>query len=97
MSRPSLAATVTISPDVVFRELDGEMVILDLQSGTYFGLDDVGARAWSLMAEHGSLQAVFDTLHREYDVTAAVLEDDLLDLVTQLTVKGLARVSRASA
>ena len=39
------------SPDVVFRDLDGEAVILDLVSGTYFGLNEVGTRVWRLVDE----------------------------------------------
>ena len=39
------------SPDVVFRDLEGEAVILDLASGTYFGLNEVGTRVWRMVDE----------------------------------------------
>ena len=74
MTRISLENTFTVSKDAVFRDLDGEAVILDLQSGTYFGLNAVGAHIWQLMERHGTLQAVFDDLCREYDAAPAVLE-----------------------
>ncbi|MBI4270368.1 MAG: PqqD family protein [Candidatus Rokubacteria bacterium] len=93
MQRPTLAAVVQISPDVVFRELDGGMVILNLAGGTYYGLDEVGTRAWTLIRDGGALGPVFEALQSEYDVAPSVLERDLLDLVGRLCEKGLASVS----
>lgn len=86
---------VTISQDVVFRELDGEAVILNLQTGTYFGLDEVGTRIWNLIHRHGSLRQAFETLLEEYQVAPEVLEGDLFRLVGELCEKGLVNVPRA--
>lgn len=92
MSRISLDHTFAISKDAIFRDLDGEAVILDLQSGTYFGLNAVGAHIWQLMERHGTLQAVFDNLCREYDAAPAVLEQDLIALVARLLEARLGEV-----
>ena len=89
----SLRDSIAVPPDVVFRELDGEAVILNLDSGIYFGLDEVGTRIWQLIGEHGLLQTVFDAMCREYDVAPDTLERDLLSLVDELCTKGLGRVS----
>jgi len=97
MSRPTLASRVTLNSDVAFRELDGELVILNLETGIYFGLDPVGARTWKLIEHHGSLGAVLEVLCSEYDAPPAVLERDLLELVDQLCGKGLTRVAASSA
>jgi len=91
----SLDSVVTISEEAVSRELDGEAVILELESGTYFGLNPVGTRVWALIGQHSSLRGVFDVLRREYDVAPDVLESDLVGLVEQLRAKGLVHVSRA--
>ena len=88
----SLRDTLQIAPDVVSRELDGEIVVLNLESGTYFGLDAVGARVWQLLQEDGALQKVFDAMHTEFDVAADTLEQDLLSLVGELCERGLSRV-----
>ena len=80
---------VTISREVLFQELDGEAVLLDLASESYFGLDDVGTRIWQLLQEHGSLRTVFDTMLDEYDVEPARLEEDLLKHVGDLADAGL--------
>jgi len=89
----SLRDSLAVAPDVVFRELDGEAVILNLESGIYFGLDQVGTRIWQLIQEHGSLQKVFETMCDEYDVGSDTLERDLLQLVDELYAKGLVRAS----
>ena len=85
----SLQDTVRISEDVVFRELDGEAVLLNLASGVYFGLNDVGTRIWSLLAEDGALRSVFEAMKQQYDVPPERLEKDLLELVEQMRSKGL--------
>ena len=84
-----LDMTVTPSDDAVFRELEGESVLLNLETGMYYGLDAVGTRAWQLAAADGSLRAVRDALVDEYDAEPAVIERDLLALADALVGKGL--------
>lgn len=93
MPRISLGDTFVISQDAVFRDLDGEAVILDLNAGTYFGLNEVGTRIWRLLAENGNLRAVFDALRAEYDATPDTLERDLLALVSRLVEARLGQVT----
>jgi hypothetical protein len=85
----ALESRVSIPDAVVFRELDGEAVVLNIDSGIYFGLDDVGTRMWMLMAELQTLAAVRDALAAEFDAPADQLARDLLAFVEQLQAKGL--------
>ena len=78
-----------ISDDVVFRDLAGEVVLLNLATGTYFGLDAVGTRIWHLIAEHGSKETVIDALLAEYEVADDQLRRDLDDLIGRLREQGL--------
>src|SRR5438067_9879715 len=96
MSRLTLSSVITINPDVTFRELDGEIVILNLETGIYFGLDAVGARTWRLIGDHGSLGVVFDALRSEYDAVPLVLERDLLQLVDHVSAKELTGIAAMS-
>ena len=89
---PGLTDRLTVSPDVVFREIEGEAVLLELESGTYFGLNAVGTRIWSLIQERDSLRSVLDAMTAEYDASPEMLERDLLRLSAELCAKGLARV-----
>lgn len=85
----TLAASLRVADDVVFRELDGEAVILNLASGVYFGLDQVGTRIWQLIEQHGGLDKVLEALREEYDAAPDALERDLVVLASQLVDKGL--------
>jgi len=85
----SLDRSVRVGKDVVFRELDGEAVILNLETGTYFGLDTVGTRIWQFCRDHGSLRSVWQAMQREFDAPAEELQADLLAFVDELSSRGL--------
>lgn len=78
-----------IPDDVVFRDLAGESVLLNLSTGTYFGLDAVGTRLWHLLKEHGSSAAAIAALQHEYAVDEPRLRRDVDAVITQLLAKGL--------
>ena len=92
MRAATLENTFILSKDALFRDLNGEAVILDVDSGTYFGLNAVGTRVWQLIEQHGRLAAVFDELCREYEVAPDKLETDLLELVSRLAEARLGEV-----
>lgn len=89
MTSVPLDASLRIPDEVIFRELDGEAVVLNLDTGIYFGLDAVGTRIWRLLEEHKSLRTVLDTLADEYEATPDRLQRDLLAFVERLNGKGL--------
>jgi hypothetical protein len=91
--KPSLPTQVEISPEALFQELEGETVLLNLQSERYYGLDDVGTRMWQLLAENGDVTAAFAQLLKEYDVDAARLEADLATLIGRLAEAGLLTIT----
>ena len=85
-----LSDKVAISADVVAREVSGELVLLNLDSGTYFGLNPVGGRVWALVEEQPrTLQEVSAVLQEEFAVSAEEAESDLLQLAADLHQHGL--------
>ena len=92
MTPLSLDQAVRISDDTVFRELNGEAVLLQLDAGMYYGLDAVATRMWQLIGEHGHLRAVFDAALVEFEIDAATLERDLLHLIGELESRRLITV-----
>ena len=90
---PTLASRVRVNDDVLFQELQGEAVVLNLKSGFYFGLDPVVTRIWQLFAAHELLSEIAQTIVAEYDVTEDRSAADLLALVTDLERNGLITVS----
>lgn len=91
----SIDAVVSVGKDLVSSRLADEVVILDLKSGVYHGLEAVGARAWELMAEPTPVRDVRDALLDEYEVEPARCEGDLLRLLEELNSHGLVEVRAA--
>ena len=88
----SLSQQAKPSDDVLFQEVGGEAVLLNLASESYFGLDPVGTRIWVLLTEDATLQRAFDILCDEYEVEPERLQADLLGLVDKLAEAGLVQV-----
>jgi hypothetical protein len=79
-----------VSDDVVAREVAGEMVLLDLASGLYFGLNPVGSRIWARLSQGAcSLAELCDLIEAEFDAPRAVIEQDIVALARQLAEKKL--------
>ncbi len=88
-SEDGLACEAKISPEVLFRELAGEAVLLDLKSQRYFGLDEVGTRIWQLLDERRQTGGLLEALLDEFDVEEARLRRDLRAFLHRLTDAGL--------
>ena len=76
--------------------MDGEVVILDLQSGTYYGLDVVGASVWTLIEQPVCLGAIREAIMSEYDVDAETCDRDILAFLDKMQAVGLVEVSNGA-
>ena len=81
--------TFRISAEVLSQEVSGEMVLLDLKSEEYLGLNEVGARIWQLLQDGKDLREIGDILVGEYDVSRDELDSDINRLVGELRDAGL--------
>ena len=86
-----------VSASTLYREVQGEAVLLHLDSGEYFGLDEVANRIWQLIVEKGDLHEVEAAMLEEFDVDQAVLSSDLGRVVDELVSKRLIEIEHASA
>ncbi len=68
-------------------------MILNLETGLYFGLDAVGTTIWNRLRERSSLREVLNDVLLEYDVAPDVATADLLRLAGELVSKGLLQVA----
>lgn len=82
---------VFVAGDIHVRSFDGDLVILDLARGDYFGVNEVGARLWAGLAGGKSPREIARELGAEYDVDEDVLLADLVRLTSELLAKGLVR------
>src|SRR5260221_10239722 len=80
----SFSERVRMAPDVRFRLVGEEGVLLNLQTEQYLGLNTVGTRMWSVLGGAGSIQEAYDELLKEYEVEPAQLRTDLEEFIDQL-------------
>ena len=85
----TLSQKFTIPGQVMARTVGDETVILDLASGTYFGLDPVGARVWQLIGEGKALAEICETMLEEYEVAQEQLQADVMRLAAELAERSL--------
>jgi hypothetical protein len=85
----SFACKVVVPDTVLFRELEGCGVLLNLTTESYLSLDDVGTRMWTLFTTEPSIQAAYDKLLTGYDVAPDVLRRDVVTLLNQMLEHGL--------
>jgi hypothetical protein len=81
-----------IRQDVLWNKVEGDVVILNLESGIYFSLSGVGCRFWELIAEGVSREDAVQRLTAEYKVDASQLESDLDALLRELSIEGLVSI-----
>ena len=84
-----LSDKATIPEEVLARQVGEEVVILNLTSGTYFGLDPVGARIWQLMSDGKTLAEICDGMQAEYAVSREDIERDVIDIAQALCARQL--------
>ena len=88
----TLNDTLRIPDNVASRKLEDETVLLNLETGIYFGLDVIGSRFLELLEKNGKIGLAHQTMLEEFDVAPEILEADLLRLCSEMRSKGLLEV-----
>lgn len=65
-------------------DLDGEKVMMNLNKGKYYGLNNVGSRIWELAENQISISDIVKVLKSEYDVESNTCETSVLDFISKL-------------
>ncbi|HLO76071.1 MAG TPA: PqqD family peptide modification chaperone [Magnetospirillum sp.] len=88
----SIENRIVINQDLLSTELDGETVMMDVESGQYYTLNAVGSRIWQELAAPTSVDVLCIRLEEEYDATPDVLREGVLRFLNQMLEKRLIRV-----
>ncbi len=89
----ALNDSVIPSADVVVTELEGEAVLLDMETKLYFTLNSTGAFIWKAISKGLTLEQVAEQLTQEYDVCHDYAKQCVLDLVSTLLKERLVKSS----
>ena len=87
----SLDARFKVAGDIHVRTFDGELVILDLARGDYFGVNELGARLWEGLVAGKTPREIAAEIQGDYDVAQETLLADLDKLTSDLVTRGLLR------
>jgi len=96
--RPGNGGVVITASDVLVRTGDhvsaplGEQVaMMDVGSGAYCLLDDIGTFIWARLSDPTPVQSLLDALQERYDVAAEECAADVLRFLGQLHERGIVR------
>ena len=90
--RISDVSVVKRTTNQVCCDMGGESIILNLKSGVYYSLDEVGARIWALIEQPTAVTAIRDAILSEYDVQTQVCEHDVRAFLEGMDAAGLIEV-----
>ncbi|MBE9052606.1 PqqD family protein [Nostocales cyanobacterium LEGE 11386] len=88
------SSIVVAIPEQIFSDIGGEAVILHLKTGIYHGLNEVGARIWTLIQEPKAVKDIKQNLLEEYEVASEECDRDLIALLKDFLTAGLIEVQR---
>jgi hypothetical protein len=77
------------NPQVIAQGTSEELVLLHLERGTYYSLDEVGSRIWELCDGTVTVEDIVTVLASEFDVSAATLRVDVAELLRSLSDEDL--------
>ena len=76
---------------IVQSQIGEEVVMLDMESGFYFGLNSVASVIWGLLADEIGFEALIDQLMAQFNVERSVCEADTQELLEQMLDKNIIR------
>ena len=91
------SSIVVATEDQISSDLGGESVILNMKTGVYHGLNEVGARVWDLIEKPKAVKDIKQVLLQEYEVEADICTNDLFSLLNSLKTAGLIKVTNETA
>lgn len=92
----SARSSIVAVRDTVFSDLGGEIAVLSMRSGEYFGLNEVGAFVWSLIQARTTFDELCRAVEHEYDVAAERCRRDLAELIGELHANELVEIAEAT-
>ncbi|HEY2525706.1 MAG TPA: PqqD family protein [Candidatus Binataceae bacterium] len=90
-----LNSVVMAVADQVSCDLEGEAAVLNLKTGVYYGLDEVGASVWRMLDGPRRVDELVDALLGEYEVDREECQRDVIALLGELAVRGLVEINNA--
>jgi hypothetical protein len=78
---------------IVQAEFDGQTVMMSIENGKYYGLNEVASRIWALIEQPTNEQDICDALHRDYTAATNQISDDVRVLINDMMEKRIIQMA----
>ena len=85
------------SPNVIHETIEGEVILIDLKTGTYYSLRDSGAAVWQALEQGAGEDGIAAELRSRYDASEGEIRDAVRHLLGELEREGLIRAEEGEA
>ncbi|MEZ4867911.1 MAG: lasso peptide biosynthesis PqqD family chaperone [Caldilineaceae bacterium] len=92
LDKLTLTTVIHATPDHVASDLDGETIVLNAESGQYYGLEGVGRHIWERIQQPVPIQELCMEIQKEYGVTLSECKADVLSFAHELLQENLIKV-----
>ncbi len=80
------------SDNIVTNEIDGELVMVNIDMGKYYGFDNIGTKVWELIEEETKIADIIKKLLEEYNAPEEIIEKDVLKFLTKLEEERIIKI-----
>lgn len=88
-----LNTSIKRGEDYVFNEVDGELVMMNIETGSYASMNETGKSIWGLLEEPKSVEQVLQSLTEEYEISLEAAQKDVLPFLEQLLAQKIVVLS----
>lgn len=88
----SIASVVCQNTQLLSSEMDGEVVMMDIESGKYYGMNKMGSQIWRLIETPTTVIALCDTLEQIFDINRTVCEQEVIHFLSDMHKEELVSV-----
>ena len=83
------------NPLILFNDFDDGLMMMNIDSGHYFDVDEVGGRIWALLETPMTVEQICESLVREFDVALEQCRAETMEFVGELAAKSLVTLKSA--
>jgi len=86
-------SVVSRDPDIDAADLNGEIVMMNIDKGKYFALNEVGSRIWNMIVKPQKVGNIIDSLLTEYEIDRLTCESEVLEFLGRMYEAGLVNIA----
>jgi len=87
-----IKSTIRRNNEILASDMDGEIVMMQIETGKYYNLGRIGGIIWNMLAEPIEVEEVIEKLVDQYSVSKEQCELDTLPFLQQMQQQGLIQI-----